>query len=232
MELDEFHVGERDARPMRDRVAVSRRDHRVRRVPVHLTATARGEHRRIGDDVGGAPFHARAHADARAAPHDQLEHAGLLEHADLLRAAHARDERPRDLGPGLVAVRVDDAVLRVRRFSSKREASARIEVEVRAGGLQLTHARRAFFDQHLDGGGIAQRRARGERVLPVQSRRVAGAERRGDPALRVGCRAVEERLLRHQHDVPALGCTPRRVQPGDAAADDEKAGADSIGHEA
>ena len=106
--------------------------------------------------------------------------------------AHARDERPRDLGPGLVAVRVDDAVLRVRRFASEREASARIEVEVRAGGLQFAHARRPFFDEHLDGRRIAQRRARGERVLTVQRRRIAGAERRGDAALRVRGRAVEE----------------------------------------
>ena len=33
-------------------------------------------------------------------------------------------------------------------------------------------------------------------------------------------------------DVAALRRAPRRVKPGDAAADDEESGADSIGHEA
>ena len=93
----------------------------------------------------------------------------------------------------------------------------------RAGGLQLAHARRPFLDEHLHRRGVAERRAGGERVLPVQRRRVAGAERRGDAALRVGGRAVEQRALREQQDVGVLRGAPRRVQPGDAAADDEKA---------
>jgi hypothetical protein len=120
---------------VRDRVAVAGGDHRIRRVAVHLAAAARREHRRVGDDVGRSALHARAHADARAAPHDQLQHTRLLEDADLLRGAHTRDERARDFGAGLVAVRMDDAVLRVRGLSSQREPPARVEVEVRAGRL-------------------------------------------------------------------------------------------------
>ncbi len=113
-------------------------------------------------------------------------------------SSHARDERARDLGAGLVAVRVDDAILRVRRLASELEPARRIEIEVRAGGLQLAHARRSFFDQHLHRRRVAERRAGGERVLPVQRGRVAGAERRGDSALRVRGRAVEQRSLRQQ----------------------------------
>ncbi len=144
--------------------------------------------------------------------------------------AHARDERARDLGAGLVAVRVDDAILRVRRLAAEHEPPVRIEIEVRAGGLQLAHARRPFLDQHLHRRRVAERRARGERVLPVQRRRVAGAERRGDSALRVGGRAVEQRALREQQHVAVLRRAPCGVQSGDAAADDEKASANAIGH--
>ena len=99
-----------------------------------------------------------------------------------------------------------------------------IEVEVGARGLQLAHARRSFLDEHLHRRGVAERGAGGERVLPVQLRRVAGAERRGDAALRVGGRAVEQRALGEQQDVAVLRRAPRRVQAGDAASDDEEAG--------
>jgi hypothetical protein len=88
----------------------------------------------------------------------------------------------------------------------------------------------AFFDEHLHGGRVAERRAGGERVLPVQRRRIAGAERRGDAALGVRGRAVEQRPLGEQHDVAVLRRAPRGVQPGDAAADDEKTSADTLGH--
>ena len=232
MKLHELHVGERHAGAVRDRVAVARRHDGICRVPINLAAAARRQHRRVGDDVRRATLHAGAHADARAAPHDQLEHARLLEHADLFRGAHARDERARDLGTGLVAVRVHDAVLRVRRLAAERQPPVRIEIEMRAGRLQLAHASRPFFDEHLDRRRVAQRGAGGERVLPMQRRRVARAERRGDAALRVRGGAVEERLFRRQNDVAALRRAPRRVQPRDAAADDEKAGANAIGHEA
>ena len=176
------------------------------------------------------PFDARAHADARAATHDEIEHARFLEHANALGVAHASHERARDLGAGLIAVRVDDAILRVRRLAPELEPAARIEIELRAGGLQLANARRAFFDQHLHRRRVAQRRTRGERVLPVERGRVAGAERGGDAALRVRGGAVEQRALGEQQHVAVLRRAPRRVQPGDAAADDEKPRANPIGH--
>ena len=81
MELHELHVGERHAGAMRDGVAVARGDHRVRRVAIHLAAAAGGEHGGVGDDLHRLAGDARAHADARAARDDEVEHARALEHA-------------------------------------------------------------------------------------------------------------------------------------------------------
>ena len=97
----------------------------------------------------------------------------------------------------------------MRRFLAELEVSARLEVEVRAGSLQLAHAGRTFLDQHLDRFGVAERRARGERVLPMQLRRIAGAERGGDAALGVGGGAVEQGALGEHHHVAF-----RRRAPG------------------
>ena len=103
-----------------------------------------------------------------------------------------------------------------------------IEVELRAGGLQLAHARRPLLHQHLDRGGVAQRGAGGEGVLAVERRRVAGTERGGDPALGVGGGAVEQRPLGQQEHVAVLRRAPRGVQSRDAAADHEEARANSF----
>ena len=125
MELHELHVRERHAGAMGDREAVARRDDRIRRVTIDLAAAARGQHRRVGDDLGRPARDARAHAETAVASHDQVEHARLLEHADALRLAHPRDERARDLRTRLIAVRMNDPVLRVRRLASELELAPR-----------------------------------------------------------------------------------------------------------
>src|SRR6185503_20412983 len=102
-----------------------------------------------------------------------------------LRLTHARHERSRHLGTRLIAMRVDDAVLRVCRFASKLKTTLGIEVEISAGGLQLSHARRPLLDEHLDRGGITERRAGGQRVLPMQRGRITGAECGGDSTLSI-----------------------------------------------
>ena len=228
MKLHELHVGERHAGSMRDRIAVARRHHRVRRVPINLPASTRGQHRRVSENVGGPPGNAGADADALPAVHEQVEHARALEHLDVLAVADASDESPRHLGAGLVAVGVNDAILRVCRLASQLEPAAGVEVEVGTGGLELAHARRPFLHQH--GGRIAQRGARGQGVLSMQRRRVAGSERRGDAALRIRGRAVEERSFGEEQHVAVLRCAPSRMQAGDTAADDEKARANTVGH--
>src|SRR5918999_70925 len=117
------------------------------------------------------------------------------------------------------------------RLASELEVAAGSEIEPRASGEELLHPRGSFFDEDFDCLAIAEGCARSERVATVQLRRISGAERRGDPALRVRSGAVEERALREEHDVAILGGAPGRVKPGDAAADDEKSGLDPMGHD-
>jgi hypothetical protein len=66
----------------------------------------------------------------------------------------------------------------------------------------------------------------------MQLRRVTGAERRGDTALRIGGGAVEERALREEQHFSVLRRAPCGVQTGDTTADDEEARAYAIGHAA
>ena len=233
MELHELHVGERDAGAMRDRVAVARRDHRIRRVPIDLAAAARREHRRVGDDLRRAPFDARAHADARAAPHDELEHARASRargccFVSRTRATSVRATSAPVWSPCAWTMRFFECAASRPSLSRPRGSRSKCAPAVCSSRTRAGPSSTSTCDRRR----VAQRGARGERVLTVQRRRIAGAERRGDAALRVGGRAVEQRSLRQQHDVAVLGRTPRRVQPGDAAADDEKARADAFGHEA
>jgi len=97
-----------------------------------------------------------------------------------------RSGRPRDLDAGLVAVRVHDALSRVRGLPAQLEpARVVVHVKLGAGGLQLTDARRTLFHEDFDGSGVTQGRARSQRVAPMQFRGVSGAKGRGDAALSV-----------------------------------------------
>ena len=89
----------------------------------------------------------------------------------------------------------------MRGFPSELEVPARLEVELRTRRLQLANTRRTFLDEHLDCFGVTQRRTCGERVLPVQLRRISGAERCRDSALCVGGGAVEQRALGEHHHI-------------------------------
>jgi hypothetical protein len=149
---------------------IAGRHYGIGRVSIRLPTPARCEHRHVGDDLRGASGDARTHADAFSTADDEVEHACFLDDSDALTLVDTIDESARDLGAGLIAVCVDDAVLRVRRLTTELEIPRRIEVEVRPGSLQLTHARRPFLDKYLDGGGVTERRARSECVAPVQLR--------------------------------------------------------------
>jgi hypothetical protein len=192
VELHKLHVGEPHARTMGDRESIAGRDNRIRGVSIDLTAATRRQDGRVSDDFSRTTLDARDNTVANASTHDEIEHTCALEHPYPRRILHSRDERPRDLRAGLIAVRMDDAILRMGSFASKLQLPDRVQIKVRTCGLQLTHARRTFLDEHLHGSRIAQRRTRRERILSVQRRRVAGAQRRGNPSLRVGSRAIKQ----------------------------------------
>jgi hypothetical protein len=123
---------------------------------------------------------------------------------------------------------VDDPVAGVRGFLPELELAAGVEVELRAGGVQLGDPCRAFLDQDRDGGRIAEGGARGESILAMQLRRVSGTERRSDAPLGIGGGAVEQRPLRQHHHLVRLRRPPRGMEAGDATADDEKPSADAL----
>jgi tetratricopeptide (TPR) repeat protein len=234
MELHELHVGETRAGAVRDREAVAGGDLRVGRVAVDLPAAARREHRRVRHDLHRAPGDARAHAGHLRAvavvDEQQVEHARRLVHRDVAALADLLHERARHLRARLVALRVHDALAGMRRFLPQLEVAVGVEVEARPRGLQLPHARRSLLHEHLHGGRVAQRRAGGQRILTVELRRVAGTERRGDPALRIGRGRVEERPLGEHRHRTVGGGAPGGVQAGHAAPHDKEPRADSIGH--
>ena len=156
MELHELHVGERHARAMRDGVAVSGRDDGIRGVAIHLPASAGREHGDVRNDLRCRASHAGSHADARVAVHDQIQETRFLEDAHAFAATHTVHECARDFGARLIAVRVHDALARVRGFASETQASgSRLEIELCPRGLELAYARRPLFHEHLHRGGVA-----------------------------------------------------------------------------
>ncbi len=116
-------------------------------------------------------------------------------------------------------------------FPAKLEVSAWLEIEVRAGGRELSNARRSFFDENFYCLRIAERRACCQGILTVKLRRVSGAQRRRNSTLRVGCGAIEERPLGEDHHVAVGGSAPRSVKTSNPASHHQKARPYSLGHE-
>jgi hypothetical protein len=168
MKLYEFHVGETNTRAMGDGVSVAGRNLGIGRVPVHLAASAGRENSRVGDYVGWRARYRRSHAVTAAVTDNQIENACALEHFNALAVTYPVDQCARNLSAGLISVSVNYAPTGVCGFTSELELSTWLEVEMRSGGLQLSHARGALVNQYLDCLRVAQRRARGKRVTPVQ----------------------------------------------------------------
>jgi len=68
----------------------------------------------------------------------------------------------------LISVRVDDSPSRMRRFATKLEISARLQIELRTRGRQLTNTRWSFFDEDLDCFRISEGRTGCQSVLPMK----------------------------------------------------------------
>ncbi len=97
--------------------------------------------------------------------------------------------------------------------------------------LELAHTRWSLFDEHFDCLCVAERCTSGKRIASVELRRVSGAERSGDSALRVGSRAVEQRPLREDEHITFSRSPPRGMQSGDAAPDNQEACTNPVGHD-
>ena len=158
MKLHELHVGEAHAGTMRDREAVAGRHLGVGRVAVGLAASTSREHGRVCENLHGAARHARPGADALALAHDEVERPRELDDANIRTGSDALDQRARHFRAGLVAVRVHDALARVRRLLAEREAAAAVGIELRAERGKVAHPLRPLGDEHGDGIGIAERR--------------------------------------------------------------------------
>src|SRR5678815_1111408 len=150
MKLHEFHVCELHACTVRDRVSVTRRNLWIGRVSIDLTTATGSKNRRVGNYLHGLSRFGRTNPITHAVRHNEIENAGLLENLYLPAFPHTLDESARYLRPRLITMCVHDASSRVRCFPAKLEFSARLQVEVCTGSMQLAHACRPFFNQNLD----------------------------------------------------------------------------------
>ncbi len=116
---------------------------------------------------------------------------GVPENLDFRIVADSLDQCARDFCTCLIAVCVDDSSPRVRCLATQFEIAARLEIEMRPRGLQLTHTRRSFLHQNFDGFRVAQCRTCSERISTMQLGRISSAECGSNTALRIGCRAIE-----------------------------------------
>jgi hypothetical protein len=231
MELDELEIGDARAGQIREHDAVARRDRRIGRLAIDLPGAAGREQRRIRARL---VQHARRvqepHANHRGVLDDRLHGGGMVDDGDRRAAGEVRGEHARDLAARRIA-RVQHAPHRVRGLAREIERAVRLAIERRPPVDQLAHVARPLVDEDADGVVVAEAVAGGNRVGEVQRRRVVGADRRGDAALRVagaagagiGFRQDEHAAVRRELD--------GRAQAGNAAADDEIVGGDACGHD-
>ena len=170
MELDELHIGETRAGAMRDRVSITSGDLRIGRVSIDLPTPASRQHRRVGDDLDGFAGNRRFDAKDHSIFGDQIEDASFLQYLDPCRLLHPLDQCARHFRPRLVPMRVHDPPARVRRFATKLEISARLEIELRAGCRQFANARRTLFDQNFDCFRVSESGTGCQRVLSMELR--------------------------------------------------------------
>ena len=222
MELHEFEIRNARAGIRRHRDAVAGGDRWIRRLAKHLAGAA-GCQQRPSDSNHAAVTIARdvARATACAIGHEELGRTGVLQDPDARVRAHPRPEQPADLAPRRIA-RVQDAPDAVRRFARQRGRAVTLAIERSAPREQLDDVLRTFANEHVDGSGVAEAVAGGQRVLRMQFRRVVRTKRRGDAALRITGVAFAGIGLRENNDVARRRERQRGAQTGDSAADDEK----------
>ena len=230
MELHEFHVGEPDSPTMRNRETISRGNLRIGRVAVDLPATARCQHRCIGDDLHRLSCDRRLDPEHHSVFGDQIENARFLQHLDPRRLLDALDQSARDLGTGLIAVRVDDSPARVGSFAAEFEIPSRLQIELRPRGRQFADTRGTFFDEDFDCLRVGEGSTCCQSILSMELGRVSSAQCCGDSSLRVSGRTIEERAFGQHHHVVVSRGAPCSVKTSNSASHYEKARPYPLGH--
>lgn len=119
---------------------------------------------------------------------------------------------------------VRDAAPQVAAFAGEREVALPVAVEVGAERDQLAYRVGPLGDQHAYGLGVADADPRGEGVGEVALRRVAGVQRRGDPALRPARGPVIEERLGDEKDLPRRTGAQGGHETGDPGPDHNDVG--------
>ena len=169
MKLHELEIGETHPGARGYRQTVAGVFAWVGRVPIDLTDTARREHhapRQMQHDRAGGMT--RQHADDAALLHDQLAGKRSFEDLNRRRRFDRLAQRAHDLGPGRVAVGVQDPGASVRRLTSQRQMSRPVPVETGAEREERRNPGRPLLGENPDTLGHGQAGSRRERVLGMR----------------------------------------------------------------
>ena len=234
VKLDELHVRQPCTGPVRDGEAVTGGHLWIGGVSVNLTAPASGEHGRVRHQFHGPTGEAGAHPRTLDPVfiliQEQIEHPGHFNHLNVRCLAHFGHQRAGNLGAGLVAVGVHDAVAGVCRFLPQLEVAVGVEIEAGPSRLEFAHPGRSFLHQHLHRFGIAQRGAGGERILSVQVAGIARAEGGRNAPLGVGRGRIKERTLGEDRHRPVCRGAPGGMESADSTANYKEPRADPVSH--
>ena len=115
---------------------------------------------------------------------DQILGRNVLDDLDRGASAYRFDQRLENLVAGRVAAGFDDAAALMRGLASQRELAGVGAIERGAQLEKFLDARGRVLREDLDDLRVADAGAGALRVDGVQARRIVGAHRRGDPALR------------------------------------------------
>ncbi len=162
--------------------------------------------------------------------HDEVEDTGPLADVHIRTFCDAGQESSRNFGARLVALRVHDAMTRMGCLAAQLEGAVRGQIETCTSRLELEHARRTFFHQHLHRCRVTQGGTGRQGVTSMKRGGIACTQGSGYATLCVSCSGVKEGPFGEQHHRAVRRSSPCGVQAGYTAADHEEPGANSFGH--
>jgi hypothetical protein len=220
--LDEFHVLERRARPVRERHAVARVDRRVGRERKHLAAAAGAEDDRARGDRLDAAGGEIDGDDALHAPlvHEEPGHEPFVVALDRRVLERGLKQRVQHVEAGPVGGKPRAHVLHPAE-GAHGDAAIRLAAPRAAPVLHAEQLPRRLLHEHLDGLLVAEPVATGNRVVRVLVEAVVGGNRARGASFG-GDRVAPHRInLGHDRDVEAwieFGDGNSGAQTGAAAA--------------